>query len=44
MQNPEQMQLHLRAKHAGTLLLNQGTITKLDTKTEKTMSALVYPY
>ncbi len=44
MQNPEQMQLHLRAKHAGTLLLNQGTITKLDTKTEQTMSALVYPY
>ena len=31
MQNPEQMQLHIRAKHAGTLLLNEGTITKLDT-------------
>lgn len=44
MQNPEQMQLHIRAKHAGTLLLNEGTITKLDTKTEQTMSALVYPY
>ena len=44
MQNPEQMQLHIRAKHAGTLLINEGTITKLDTKTEQTMSALVYPY
>ena len=44
MQNPEQMQLHIRAKHAGTLLMNEGTITKLDTKTEQTMSALVYPY
>jgi dipeptidyl aminopeptidase/acylaminoacyl peptidase len=44
MQNPEQMQLHIRAKHAGTLLLNEGTITKLDTKTEQTISALVYPY
>ena len=44
MQNPEQMQLHLRAKHAGTLLINGETITKLDTKTEQTISALVYPY
>lgn len=44
MQNPAQMQLHLRAKHAGTLLVNQGTITKLDTKTKETISALVYPY
>lgn len=44
MQNPEQMQLHLRAKHAGTLLINKGEITKLETKTEQTMSALVYPY
>ena len=44
MQNPEQMQLHLRAKHAGTLIVNGGNITKLDTKTEQTISALVYPY
>jgi len=44
MQNPEQMQLHLRAKHAGTMLIQGDEITKLETKTEQTISALVYPY
>jgi len=44
MQNPEQMQLHLRAKHAGTLLIQGDEITKLETKTDRTVSALVYPY
>lgn len=44
MQNPDYMQLHLRAKHAGTLVVQGETIKKLNTKTEQTMSALVYPY
>lgn len=44
MQNPEQMTFHLRAKHAGTMLIDHGTMTKLNTKTEQTISALVYPY
>lgn len=44
MQSPEQMQLHLRAKHAGTLLIQADEMTKLETKTEQTISALVYPY
>lgn len=44
MQNPEKMMFHLRAKHAGTMLIDEGNITKLDTKTENTISALVYPY
>lgn len=44
MQDPEQMQLHLRAKHAGTMLIQGDEMTKLETKTEQTISALVYPY
>ena len=44
MQNPDQMMFHSRARHAGTMLINKGTITKLDTKTEQTISALVYPH
>lgn len=44
MQDPTQMQLHLRANHAGTLLVQGETIRKLETKTPQTMSALVYPY
>lgn len=44
VQDPEKMLFHLRAKHAGTILFNEGEITKLETKTEQTISALVYPY
>ncbi|MBQ8441861.1 MAG: PD40 domain-containing protein [Bacteroides sp.] len=44
MQDPEQMMFHLRAKHAGTMLIQGDEITKLETKTEQTISALVYPY
>lgn len=44
MQDPEQMTFHLRAKHAGTMLIQGGEMTKLETKTEQTISALVYPY
>ena len=44
VQDPEKMMFHLRAKHAGTILINNDNIRKLETKTEQTMSALVYPY
>ncbi len=44
VQDPEKMLFHLRAKHAGTMLVNGGEIKKLETKTEQTISALVYPY
>lgn len=44
VQNPEKMMFHLRAKHAGTMLVNGDEIKKLETKTEQTISALVYPY
>ena len=43
MQNPDRMLFHQRALHAGTYLLKDGHIEKLDTKTERTISALVYP-
>lgn len=44
VQDPEKMMFHLRAKHAGTMLVNADEMKKLDTKTEHTISALVYPY
>ena len=44
MQNPDKMMFHLRAKHAGTMLVDGKDIVKLDTKTEQTISPLVYPY
>ena len=43
MQNPDRMLFHQRALHAGTYILTDGDIEKLDTKTERTISALVYP-
>lgn len=43
MQDPDRMLFHMRDKYAGTYLLNNGKIEKLNTKTDKTMSALVYP-
>ena len=42
--NPERMLFHQRAKHAGTVLMNGGKVEKLNTKTDETISALVYPY
>lgn len=44
MQSPKKMMFHSRAKHAGTVLLNGDDIKKLETKTDQTISALVYPY
>ena len=44
MQNPEKMMFHSRTVNAGTLLLNDGVLTKLETKTEQTISSLTYPY
>ena len=42
--NPEKMLFHQRAKHAGTVLMQEGKLEKLNTKTPETISALVYPY
>lgn len=44
MQNPEKMMFHSRAVNAGTILLDDGKLTKLDTKTDKTISSFTYPH
>jgi len=44
MQNPEKMMFHLRGKYGGTILIQGDKIEKLKTKTEQTISSLVYPY
>ena len=41
--NPDKMLFHLRAKHAGTVFIDGDAIDFLQTKTEQTISALVYP-
>ena len=41
--NPDKMVMHFRIVNAGTMIWNNGKLTKTDTKTEKTMSAGVYP-
>lgn len=43
MQNPDQMLFHMRGSIAATMLIDGERIEKLNTKTEETMSSLVYP-
>lgn len=43
MQDTDQMMLHIRGVNAGTMIVIDGKVEKLNTKTEETMSALVYP-
>ncbi len=42
-QNPDKMLFHMRDKNAGTYLIDGDKIEKLNTKTDQTISALVYP-
>lgn len=42
--DPDKMLFHLRAKFAGTLLIEKDKVELLDTKTSKTLSAFTYPY
>lgn len=42
--NPRKMLFHARAEHGGTILIQDGEIEKLNTRTDSTISALVYPY
>ena len=42
--DPGKMVFHARADFGGTMLLNDGLIEKLNTKTDSTVSALVYPF
>ncbi|MDR1666436.1 MAG: hypothetical protein LBS03_01895 [Bacteroidales bacterium] len=41
--NPQQMLFHVRAQHAGTMLLKDGEWSKLELKTPGLVSAAVYP-
>lgn len=40
--NPDKMIFHMRGKHAGSVLIDGKKITKLNTKTPKTVSNFVY--
>ncbi len=42
--DPSKMVFHARATFGGTVVVNEGEIEKLNTKTDSTISALVYPY
>ena len=42
--DPERMLLHMRSEFAGTYVFRNGVPEKLDTKTDQTISSLVYPY
>lgn len=41
--NPSKMAMHFRIVHPGTMIWNNGKLTKTNTKTEETMSAGIYP-
>lgn len=43
MQNPDKMLFHMRETYPGTLLIDGDKIEKLNTKTDQTISSLVYP-
>jgi hypothetical protein len=43
MQNPDRMLFHMRASFPGTILVEGEHIERLNTRTDKTISALVYP-
>lgn len=43
MQNPEKMLFHMREVYPGTILIDGDKVEKLNTKTDQTVSSLVYP-
>lgn len=43
MQDPDQMMIHIRGVNAATMVIIDGKVEKLNTKTKHTISALVYP-
>lgn len=43
MQNPDKMLFHMRETFPGTILVDGDKVEKLNTKTQQTMSSLVYP-
>lgn len=43
MQDPDQMLFHMRGSHQATIVVKDGKVEKLNTKTDQTVSPLVYP-
>jgi len=43
MGNPQNMMFHMRGQYGGTIMIKSGLIEKLNTKTDSTISSLVYP-
>jgi Tol biopolymer transport system component len=43
MNDPDKMLFHMRAAYGGTVFIQNGLISKVNTATDKTMSAGVYP-
>lgn len=43
MQDPDKMLFHMREKYPGTYMVHDGKVEKLNTKTDETISSLVYP-
>ena len=42
--DPTNMSLHIRGSHGGTMLQEGANLQMLNTKTDSTLSACVYPY
>lgn len=40
--NPDKFMFHIRAKHSGTLIYNEGKLEKVETKTDFTMASAAY--
>lgn len=44
LNDPDDMLFHIRASNGGTMLIQDGAVKKLNTKTEEMISAGVYPF
>jgi Tol biopolymer transport system component len=44
LNDPDNMLFHIRASNGGTMLIQDGTVKKLNTKTDEMISAGVYPF
>lgn len=44
MNDPSQMMFHMRATYGGTYVIQDNEISKLNTKTDQTISNMTYPY
>jgi hypothetical protein len=41
--DPDKMMIHFRISHPGTLIWNEGKLSKIDTRTKETLSPGIYP-